>query len=137
MKRSNLECETILVTNDKNLINKSLINDLVSISYDDFLIKLIKNPTDRRSLNIPEKNAKIATKIEEKQEDLNNMETLTQISHEPFTDQSLSLNEKDQIIYSRNFKKYLSKLVSFFLNFFFYFGVIKQFFLILFTVKCC
>lgn len=49
---SDSESETILVTNDKNLINKSLINKINSLDYNDFLLRvnrITSNPAPKKS----------------------------------------------------------------------------------------
>ena len=101
---------TVLVTNDKNLINKALISNIKSSMFDDFYLELIgiKDNQPTKKKNVIEGSSKdLITKT--KQEKNKAVETVQDVELAEELDSSVVTN----VVLIKKNKSYVSKMVSF------------------------
>ena len=67
------DCDTILVTNDKNLINKSLINNLNALSFDNFNQRIEQLSTKKPKTKRVENKSVIREKVLPMEENIEEM----------------------------------------------------------------
>jgi hypothetical protein len=101
---------TVLVTNDKNLINKALISNIKSSMFDDFYLELIgikdNQPTKKKKV-IEGSSKDLITKT--KQEINKAVETVQDVELAEELDSSVVTN----VVLIKKNKSYVSKMVSF------------------------
>jgi hypothetical protein len=101
---------TVLVTNDKNLINKALISNIKSSMFDDFYLELIgikdNQPTKKKKV-IEGSSKDLITKT--KQEKNKAVETVQDVELAEELDSSVVTN----VVLIKKNKSYVSKMVSF------------------------
>lgn len=107
MKQTSPESDIFLCTNDKNLMNKSLINSLNSINFDDLLKKLkVNHHLKVRPIVHSEEIVNRNDVLVVVDETVNRMDIIDQIQVD------YPKFEPNQFVYSKGFKKFYSKLVS-------------------------
>lgn len=108
MKQTSAESDIFLCTNDKNLMNKSLINSLNSTNFDDLLKKLkVNHHLKARPIVHSEEIVNRNDVVLVVDETVNRMDIIDQIQVD------YPKFEPNQFVYSKGFKKFYSKLVSF------------------------